>query len=749
MSDNINFDYKNLSPFKWFVLENFPFIEADFDALTEWQLFCKIGKEINKIIDSQNIVGEQAENLTNSFNTLYNYVHNYFDNLDVQEEVNNKLNQMAESGELEEIIAKFITDSYFNSYDNLQTMIADNTLIAGNRCFTLGYYTINDGGKGIYNIVSGDYTENGGNIVKLDNGLYAILVNDIINVKQWGAKGDGITDDTVVIQKAINSLQDGQTLLIPKGNYKITPQAQYHIIGYGNYNPYYGLYFLNKNNINVICEGIIEADISMQVMNIFAFQTCKNVNIKGLYARYNGTVPLQDTTLQSRTLCHINNSTNVNVENCYSENVGGCVIYTASNGGTTKNCKGIRTNLNYKSPALFGIYAGQNITFDSCIGYGSTNDGDISIFGACRKNIVTNCRIFNSFEDSPNEIAYNIAQGICVDSSAIYTTVTNCYAFGYYYGIDVKTSCDGVIVSNNQVEKCKVGIAVRLGEGNAPTCNTIVSNNTIYPNGGNGSTSPLVGDFYLSAILVEDCYGVQILNNIMANHWTNPSTNTPFIGILYKWNKSDSVGYKVPTLIQGNNFNFENRLAVSSGSNNCYAIYMRGTENYKLDDVIINDNIVNSPFINATQYELFNIAYVSNLIVSNNIFTNRNQATSNLLIDNCTNVNISSNNFGSTRSNIKFTNSDFVQVIGNIILSPSENYYTVIFDTCSYCSFKNNTYRRLGSSTEAVIVIASSSNHLHSAGNTCFSSNSDVIVSNPTHPSTDIVNDTSNVLWNT
>lgn len=104
MSDNINFDYKNLSPFKWFVLENFPFIEADFDALTEWQLFCKIGKEINKIINSQNIVGEQAEILTNAFNTLKNYVDNYFNNLDVQDEINNKLNEMAENGELQEIL---------------------------------------------------------------------------------------------------------------------------------------------------------------------------------------------------------------------------------------------------------------------------------------------------------------------------------------------------------------------------------------------------------------------------------------------------------------------------------------------------------------------------------------------------------------------------------------------------------------------------------------------------------------------
>ena len=31
-------DYKKckLTPFKWYVLENFPFIEADFEAITEW-----------------------------------------------------------------------------------------------------------------------------------------------------------------------------------------------------------------------------------------------------------------------------------------------------------------------------------------------------------------------------------------------------------------------------------------------------------------------------------------------------------------------------------------------------------------------------------------------------------------------------------------------------------------------------------------------------------------------------------------
>ena len=98
------FEYKNLTPFKWFVLENFPFIEADFDALTEWQLFCKLGKEINKIIDSQNIVGSEMEKFSQAFIELKNYVDNYFENLDVQDEVNIKLNEMAEDGTLEKII---------------------------------------------------------------------------------------------------------------------------------------------------------------------------------------------------------------------------------------------------------------------------------------------------------------------------------------------------------------------------------------------------------------------------------------------------------------------------------------------------------------------------------------------------------------------------------------------------------------------------------------------------------------------
>lgn len=122
---NKNFDYKKLSPFKWFVLENFPFIEADFDAITNWQLFCKLGEEINKVIEKVNLCGEQVEELTNAFNNLQNYVNNYFDNLNVQDEINNKLDEMAQNGELDQIVGKYITAVIQPQIDNIKNEITE------------------------------------------------------------------------------------------------------------------------------------------------------------------------------------------------------------------------------------------------------------------------------------------------------------------------------------------------------------------------------------------------------------------------------------------------------------------------------------------------------------------------------------------------------------------------------------------------------------------------------------------------
>jgi hypothetical protein len=119
------FEYKRLCPFKWYVLQNFPFIEADFDAITNYQLYCKVVEYLNKILDNVNVIGNQMEEVTNAFIELQNYVNNYFENLDVQEEINNKLDEMAQDGTLQNIIKNVLPYKHFPN-------ICASTYISGN-----------------------------------------------------------------------------------------------------------------------------------------------------------------------------------------------------------------------------------------------------------------------------------------------------------------------------------------------------------------------------------------------------------------------------------------------------------------------------------------------------------------------------------------------------------------------------------------------------------------------------------------
>lgn len=165
-----NFNYKNLCPFKWFVLQNFPFIEADFDAITNYQLYCKVVEYLNKVIEDTNKIGNQVEDLTNSFIELQNYVNNYFENLDIQEEVNNKLDEMAEGGEIANIIAQFLNANCILKFNNMQELINSESLVNGNIVGVFGDTNINDGFVNYY-LITSETTD-----IALNNNLYAKII---------------------------------------------------------------------------------------------------------------------------------------------------------------------------------------------------------------------------------------------------------------------------------------------------------------------------------------------------------------------------------------------------------------------------------------------------------------------------------------------------------------------------------------------------------------------------------------------
>ena len=214
--------YIKLTPFKMQVLQSFPFIDADFDALTNYELLCKVVDYLNKTINNVDVLNDEVEEYINKFNELKAYVDNYFDNLDVQEEINNKLDEMAESGELTDIIAQYLGLAGVLSFNTVSDMKQATNLVNGSTCKTLGYYELNDGGKATYkirNITNNDIVDEMF-IISLNNeNLIAELIEDnIINARQLGIYGDKTHDDTLLLQKAL----DSNKLLLLDGEYKIT-----------------------------------------------------------------------------------------------------------------------------------------------------------------------------------------------------------------------------------------------------------------------------------------------------------------------------------------------------------------------------------------------------------------------------------------------------------------------------------------------------------------------------------------------
>lgn len=109
-------------------------------------------------------------------------------------------------------------------FDTVADMIASNLTI-GQRVRTLGYLALGDGGGNTYDIVAnGTGAADGGSFIDLTFPLGSpsqargIFFNDIVNIKQFGAVGDGSTDDTT---KFSNAITFNNNMYVPNSIYII------------------------------------------------------------------------------------------------------------------------------------------------------------------------------------------------------------------------------------------------------------------------------------------------------------------------------------------------------------------------------------------------------------------------------------------------------------------------------------------------------------------------------------------------
>lgn len=142
--------------------EQFPYSNFH-DLNLDW-----IISEVKKAIEGFKALSDKTDDFETTLNNALEYINNYFKNLDVQEEINNKLEKMKKNGELADIIAAFLKAP--NYYLSVQSMVADTSITNNSVAITAAYNTAGNDGSCLYWI---HRTKSYDFEIALSNNLYA------------------------------------------------------------------------------------------------------------------------------------------------------------------------------------------------------------------------------------------------------------------------------------------------------------------------------------------------------------------------------------------------------------------------------------------------------------------------------------------------------------------------------------------------------------------------------------------------
>lgn len=426
------------------------------------QWFCKyledtiiptINNNGEAVSELQKNVSDFEINIIELFNTLKNYVDNYFKNLDVQEEINNKLDEMAESGELENILLHYVNTSRI--YNTTIEMLEDyQNIVKNQKIKTLGYYEINDGGGAEYFIT--DTIQENSHYETLENNLYAnLILNDVINVKQFGAKGDGETNDTSAISKAIQIAKNNQTIVFPTAIYKCNIYSNKPL----NFD------FMNSTLISNTNENILRIYGSMSNKGYIITENLSRGD-KQITLHNNGDINLQANDyilLRDDTTRPNDGLTNINEEVHQIESIENNVITLKDFVRSKKSVATLTANV-YKINMLDTInIKNVNIYDDNndSVGIHVLYSKNINIENIQAKNmnspaiaIVSSVNInINNFDiDTPQSAIAGKGYGILLDHGTNSFSITNGKGKKQRHLIDCSSCFDGIIknvIANN------------------------------------------------------------------------------------------------------------------------------------------------------------------------------------------------------------------------------------------------------------------------------------------------------------
>ena len=105
-------EYTELRPFRYWCQKVLPLVYDD--SLSYMELLCKVVDYLNKTMHDVDTLHTDVVQLHAAYIQLQQYVNTYFENLDVQPEIDKKLDEMAESGALLNVIKPSVIDEVNN-----------------------------------------------------------------------------------------------------------------------------------------------------------------------------------------------------------------------------------------------------------------------------------------------------------------------------------------------------------------------------------------------------------------------------------------------------------------------------------------------------------------------------------------------------------------------------------------------------------------------------------------------------------
>jgi len=472
---------------KNFILQNFPFLEDDFDAVDDYALFCKICGFMIEELKKQNIKMD-------SFETKLIEFQNYFDNLDVQEEVDNKLDEMYENGQLQSLIEQFIDLTVTFTYPTVADMKDATNLVNGQFTKTIGFYSSDDNGGALYRVrtlTSYDTIDEITLIALNEPTLVAeLIITDEMNVKQFGAKGDGITDDTDSIQLAFNTCKN---IIINNGTYmvdasvSVKPNSNSNIKLINatlkalpnNLDNYEVMLISNKENVN-ISGGIISGERTEHTGETGEWGMCvsirnqsKNItltNMKLIDGWGDGLYVANGINVKAKNIIIDNNRRNgISLINGDYIVIEECEIINTN--GKLPEC-GIDLEPNQNDTLT-------NVTIKNC--YIHDNKQGITCYNAYYQtlpNAINNVNIINNIFDDHTSEDIKLEN---VNNENIINNIINNGTIGIRM---INTS--NIIVKNNQINQTD-GSGITLA-----TCNKIIINNNIINGFGDSNDAGII-----------------------------------------------------------------------------------------------------------------------------------------------------------------------------------------------------------------------------------------------------------------